>query len=391
MVEAFTLRSNPLIVFGPGKLSTLPQHVARYGSRVLIVKGRGSLSRYSRWEVVERKLRADSADIQFVSIEGEPSPALIDKYASDMKPWQPDLVVALGGGSVLDAGKALSAIIPDEGSVMDYLEGVGRGKVHSGKRLPLIAIPSTSGTGSEATKNAVLTQTGPEGYKKSLRHDNFVPDIALVDPELTLSCPPELTASCGMDTFTQLLESYVSSGASLYTDSLAFEGLRCVRDFLLRVYDQPSDIQARSGMSYAALVSGITLANAGLGLVHGFASSVGGLFDIPHGTVCGTLMGAVTRQTIEKLVSEGDNKVALAKYAAVGRLFVEETGGDDKVYALQLAALIDEWVELLKMPRLATYGVTSGDVSRIAGITEMKSNPVALTQGQLEAILRSRL
>ena len=180
----------------------------------------------------------------------------------------------------MDAGKAISAMLTQEGSVKDYLEGVGH-KHPSGNKVPFFAVPTTSGTGSEATKNAVLSEIGPNGYKKSLRHDHFVPDLAIVDPDLTLSCPPGLTAYSGMDAFTQLLEAYVSTKAHPFTDALCEKALELLSGSLLQAYQDGENIEAREAMSYAAWTSGIVLAQVGLGVVHGFASAVGGMFDNP--------------------------------------------------------------------------------------------------------------
>ena len=228
------------------------------------------------------------------------SPGLIDSVVRESSDKKYDLVVAIGGGSVIDAGKAISAMMYKTDSLTDFLEVVGH-KEHPGTKLPFIAVPTTSGTGSEATKNSVISEVGKEGFKRSLRHDNIVPDIALVDPELTLSCSPEITAASGMDCFTQLTEAYISDKSNQYTDALAIEGLRSVKASLVKSYIDGGDIEARTGMSFAALTSGICLANAGLGVVHGFASSVGGMYNIPHGLVCGTLMAVSNKINVREL------------------------------------------------------------------------------------------
>jgi alcohol dehydrogenase class IV len=301
------------------------------------------------------------------------------------------VVVSIGGGSVLDAGKAISAMYKQEGSATDFLEGVGT-KRPTSKKVPFIAVPTTSGTGSEATKNAVITRIGPEGFKKSLRHDHYVPDLAMVDPELTLNCSPEQTARSGMDAFTQLLESYLSLKATPLTDALAIDALRILRDSLPEAVLHGSEsLDSRSGMSYAALVSGITLANAGLGVVHGFASSIGGYFDIPHGLVCGTLMGVANKVTLRKLLKTHNNPLALDKYARVGKIFTGKSGKSDIYYAEALINLIDAWTGRFGLQKLSAYGVGSNDLRKIAETTSNKNNPVRLTLEEMEEILESRL
>jgi alcohol dehydrogenase class IV len=291
---------------------------------------------------------------------------------------------------VLDAGKAIAAMLKTSGAVKDYLEGVGT-QNPPGSTLPFIALPTTSGTGSEATKNAVLSEVGAQGFKKSLRHNNFVPDIALVDPELTLNCPPSITASSGMDAFTQLLESYVSTKANAMTDALAMSGLERIRKSLRKAYEDSENIAARADVAYASLLSGITLANAGLGVVHGFASSIGGFFQIPHGVVCGSLMGPANHVTLEKLRKEGNKTEVLAKYATVGKLFSKAAGKSEAYYADALITLIEEWTAIMKIPKLSAYGIGQEDVTKIVGATGNKNNPVALDQAELAAVLEARM
>lgn len=289
----------------------------------------------------------------------------------------------------MDTGKAISAMIPVKGHIVDYLEGVGT-KEHPGNKIPFIAVPTTSGTGSEATKNAVISRIGKDGFKKSLRHDNFVPDIALVDPELTLSCPAGLTAASGMDCFTQLTEAYLSVKSNEYTDALALEGLKAVKSSLLRSFTGGSDIEARTGMSFAALTSGICLANAGLGAVHGFASSVGGMFNVPHGIICGTLMAAANEVTVRKLRNTAGYKNALRKYAKLGEIYVDDKLTDDDNYIDGFISYLNEITKRLNLPGLKSSGVEEAALGKICASTEVKNNPVKLDENDLMEILSKR-
>ena len=232
---------------------------------VLVVTGAKSFRSSGRRQSLLNRLRTNSISFFECSLSGEPTVDRIDDLVDAFRGKGVGMVVAIGGGSVIDGGKAVSAMLPVQGSVMDFLEGVGTG-THSGEKVPFVAVPTTAGTGSEATKNAVIRGNGHPLFKKSLRHDNFVPDAAVIDPELMLSCPSDITAACGMDAFTQLLESYVSTKAAPMTDSLAFSGLRYLKEALVPVSTtEGADIHCRAAMAYGALISGITLANAGLG------------------------------------------------------------------------------------------------------------------------------
>ena len=299
------------------------------------------------------------------------------------------MVVAIGGGSVIDAGKAVSAMLPKNETVTHYLEGFQGAGVHDGIKVPFIAVPTTAGTGSEAAKNAVLSQVGPDGFKRSIRHDNFVPDIAIVDPELMVSCPPAVTAACGMDAFVQLLESFVSPNASELTNALALSGLAQVRDCLVAAYQDGKNVAARTGMAYAALMSGITLSHAGLGVVHGFASVLGGFFDIPHGVICGTMIGAATRTNIRYLKDQGGVNPFLEKYARVGamlecREYLPEQRDDHLDF---LVRHMDEWQGVFNLPRLGAFSVGFQDIHRIIQHTENKNNPVKLDKDGIKEIL----
>jgi alcohol dehydrogenase class IV len=299
-------------------------------------------------------------------------------------------VVAIGGGSAIDAGKAISAMLYKSESVTEYLESVGK-KEHPGTKVPFIAMPTTSGTGCETTKNAVISQIGLHGFKKSLRHDVLMPDYAIVDPELTLNCPPDVTAASGMDCFTQLVESYLSVKANPVTDALTLDALKYVKSSLIRSWKWGQDIEARTGMSYAAMLSGICLTNANLGVVHGFASSIGGLFIVPHGVVCGTLMAVSNKITVEKLRKNNDSSVALNKYATLGKLFAET---DDKSNEWYIDYFIDHlyaWTDQLNIKKLGKYGIETKHFHGIIAKTDSKANPVKFSSDDFYKVLEERV
>lgn len=306
-----------------------------------------------------------------------------------------DVVIGVGGGSVLDAAKAIAGLLPHGNSVMDHLEGVGPGLPYTGPATPFIAVPTTAGTGSEATKNAVLGVRGVGGFKKSFRHELLVPRYAVVDPLLLAACPPALIAANGMDALTQLLESYVSSRANPFTDALALSGLQAVRDGLLEWYDQGSSAaEGRSRMAYAALLSGITLAQVGLGSVHGLAAPLGAMFPIPHGVACGTLVAAATETNILALSARSPESQALEKYAHAGRL-LSGARGAARVEAWQLLVqTLAGWTERLELSRLGAYGVRATDLGAVVANcrgSSMKTNPVVLADDEVLALLRQRL
>jgi alcohol dehydrogenase class IV len=390
MVKPFQFSRLPKIYFRKGIFAELPSVIKTFGNRILIVTGESSFLDSAYSQRLFDDLQKRSIEYHLLTISGEPSPEIIDTAVKEYHNERIDLIAGIGGGSVLDAGKAVSAMMYKADSVLAFLEGVGT-REHPGTRLPYIAVPTTSGTGSEATKNAVLSRVGKGGFKRSLRHDNLVPDIALVDPELTLTCPRENTAASGMDCFTQLLESYLSDKAVEYTDALALEGLKAIKTSLLSAYQNVTDIEARTGMSFAALTSGICLANAGLGAVHGFASSIGGMYNIPHGLICGTLMASGNEINVRELRKMDAGQPALEKYALLGRLFSDESGKSDSYYTDRFIQFLHRLTGELNLPGFSEYGVEEKDVDYICSNTDIKNNPVKLTPEDLKDILRPRL
>ena len=390
MVRAFRFAGFPDIIFKNGAIAELPALLAKYGSPVILVTGKGSFINSEAGRKLFQELDITGLKYFHVIVAGEPSPSDIDIPVEEHRGRGIRAVVAIGGGSVLDAGKAISAMLTQPGSVKEYLEGVGS-REHPGTKLPFIAIPTTSGTGSEATKNAVISEIGEKGFKKSLRHDHFIPDIALIDPGLTTACPPELTAASGMDCFTQLTEAFLSDKTSVYTDSLALMGLKEIKTSLPDAYLNGENIEARAGMSLAALNSGICLANAGLGTVHGFASVIGGYYNIPHGLVCGTLMAAANRVNVRELRKSDPESVALAKYTQLGKLFLEEEGKTDAYYIDGFIDVLYSMTSLLGLPGLSEYGLSHDSLKSICEKTGNKNNPVELSIENRMEILGERL
>jgi len=394
-IPRFSIARFPRIEFGAGTLGKLPAIAAGYGKRALLVTGASSLQQSPRWEMLQQELRQAGIRWEHATVSGEPSPGLVDAAVNQYRDLRAEVVIAIGGGSVLDAGKAIAGLLSTGDSVMDYLEGVGPEKPYTGPAVPFIAAPTTAGTGSEATKNAVLSVQGEHGFKKSFRDERLVPEYAVVDPDLLSTCPPAQIAANGMDALTQLMESYVSTRASPMTDALALDGIRAARDSLLPLYENPAAAgDARTGMAYAALLSGITLAQTGLGSVHGLASPLGAFFPIPHGVVCGTLVAAATRVNLEALRTRDSENPALEKYARLAGLLCSKafTGAGSAHDAL--VEQLESWVRELDIPRLGRFGVTSHDCARVVANSRgssMKTNPVVLTDGEVAAILEQRL
>lgn len=391
MKLSFNFARTPRLYFGAGKCSLVPSLAAGFGRRALLITGRAAQTT-PQWTEFRTTLIRDGFSIFEITASGEPTPEFVDETVQTHRGNAVDVVVAWGGGSVLDAGKAVSAMLVQEGSVADYLEGVGTRTLSNGRKTSLIAVPTTAGTGSETTKNAVLSRIGPNGFKKSLRHDNFVPDIALIDPALALTCPPNITAACGMDAFTQLLEAFVSTQASPLSDAVTLSGLEhAVRSLVRAVEHGTEDLDARADMAYAAYLSGIALANAGLGIVHGLASPIGALAPVPHGVACGTLLAAATEATIRKLAASDTGEPGLAKYARVGCLFLEHEPSDAAVACEALIAHLWEWTERLKMPRLGAYRITPDDVPALVAGSGNKNNAIALDPDEVAAVLLRRI
>ncbi len=390
MIDSFQFSSLPEIFFGRGKRNELAAAVKARGNRVLLLTGSSSIHNSGHGEEIISGLKAANLELAHEIIAYEPSPSLIDQIVEKYRSSGIEVVAAVGGGSVMDAGKAVSAMIPVEGSIREYLEGVGE-KKHPGHKIPFIVMPTTSGTGSEMTKNAVISEVGEAGFKKSLRHHNFIPELAIIDPEMMLSCPAKLTAASGMDAFSQLLESYLSTRANVMTDALALQGLKQIKRYLLRAFlEGEQNIEARSGMAVAAMFSGITLAHAGLGLVHGFASPLGGFYHIPHGVACGSLMAPVFATTIDNLLDQPDHP-AIKKLIIISKVFADFKYKQELEYLQAFKEKLIHFTTLLEIPLLSEYGLNEEGVQKVVDCTSHKFHPVTLSNEQMVNVLKARI
>ncbi len=395
-IEPFTIARLPRIVFGAGRIREVPALAASYGRRALLVTGKAALQQSVHWPALLATFKDNGVSWEALAVEDEPSPELIDRAVQTWRTAGIEVVVGIGGGSVLDAAKAVAGLLPRGNSVMDHLEGVGRDLPYTGPATPFVAVPTTAGTGSEATRNAVLSVRGENGFKKSFRHELLVAQYAVVDPELLATCPRPLLAANGMDALTQLIESYVSAKANPVTDALALSGINAFKDGFFAAW-QGEDTEAAAGraaIAYAALLSGITLAQAGLGSVHGLAAPLGAFFPIPHGVACGTLLAAATRINLRALRERAPTHPALAKYAQLGELLSGRRYSYRESAWQALLEALHEWTELLAVPRLTRYGVTAAHVDKLvanARGSSMATNPVVLSDAEIAEIVSARL
>ncbi len=280
------------IIFGPGGLSQVGAEGKKLGSKALIVLGRSAMKKSGALDRLTNLLKENNLEYAiYENIPSDPTVETIDTGTDLARKEKCNLVIALGGGSVLDTGKAISAMVVNvnEGSVADYQEIEGKGRKFQHKPIPFIAIPTTSGTGSEATKNAVITNT-KFSLKKSIRDPMLIPEVALVDPELTLSLSPRITAICGGDALTQCIESYLGKKSQEITDTLALHAIGLIGKSLVKAVKEGKNLEARKDMAMAALLSGLCLSNSGLGAAHALSHPLGVHYKIPHGLSCAVLL-----------------------------------------------------------------------------------------------------
>ena len=374
------------IIFGPGSSAEAAPYARSLGKRVLVVCGR-NIDRVAKLFL---QLEVQGVEVAPFQVSGEPDISLANEGVNLARSRKCDVVIGFGGGSVLDTGKVIAAMLSNPGDLMDYLEVIGRGQKIKHRSAPYIAIPTTAGTGAEVTQNAVLSS--PEHrVKVSMRSPLMLPALAIVDPELTYSAPPDVTASTGLDALTQLIEAFVSTKSNPLTDGICREGITRAARSLKRAYQNGNDREARADMSIASLFSGLALANAGLGAVHGLAGPIGGMFPAPHGVICARLLPFVMEANIRALQLQLPESPQLIRYFEIAKMV---TGN--------YSAKVDdglEWIaklcESLKVPGLSNFGLTPQDfaavIEKSSQASSMKGNPVKLSNEGLTEILRASL
>ena len=381
-MTSFEFATANRIIFGAGKLSGLGDQLKGSVKRLLLVRGRSS-DAISR---VREILSAQGILFNEFEVHGEPTVAMVREGVTFAEGC--DAVIGLGGGSVMDAGKAIAALATNQQDVMDYLEVVGKGQSVTEKPLMYVAIPTTAGTGAEVTRNAVL-DVPEHGVKVSLRSPMMLPSLAIVDPELTYSLPPEITAASGLDALTQLIEPFVSAKANPMTDAICREGMAYAAKSLQRAYHSGADKEAREGMALASLFGGLALANAALGAVHGFAGPLGGMLHAPHGAICAKLLPLVMEANIKTMQSE--NHAGLARYEEVARIVT----GNQTATVDDGVKWVSDLVSELKIPSLSSHGMTETHipeaVQKTLNASSYKGNPLPLNEQILSEILTKAL
>jgi alcohol dehydrogenase class IV len=370
------------IIFGSHVLEEVPPIAGDMGHRVFVVTGRT----LERAAPLLEQLDAEGLRTVTFSVAGEPTTATVLEGVQQARQAGSDLVIGIGGGSVLDTGKAIAALLTNSGNVLDYLEIVGRGKEILQAPAPYIAIPTTAGTGAEVTRNAVIGS--PEhGVKVSMRSPLMLPRLAVIDPLLTLSVPPPVTAFTGLDALTQLMEAFVSKNANPLTDGICREGMGRAARSLPKAFQDGHDQAAREEMAVASLFGGLALANAKLGAVHGFAGPLGGMFAAPHGALCGLLLPHVMAANVHALKTRAPGSPALARYEEVAQILT----GVPTARTADGVSWVEELCATLEVPRLSEFDLKEKDfkgvVAKVREASSTKGNPIVLTDDELTQVL----
>jgi alcohol dehydrogenase class IV len=374
------------IIFGAGAINEVAPLATEMGQRAFVVTGYN----VDRAASLIKAFENQNIMVTQFSVTGEPTTQTALSAVQKARGAKADLVVAIGGGSVIDTGKVVAALLTNSGELMDYLEVIGKGKSLVNNCAPFIAIPTTAGTGAEVTRNSVLGSP-QHRVKVSMRSPLMLPRLAVVDPKLTYSMPPNITASTGLDAFTQLLEAFVSNQANPMTDGICREGLNCASKALQRAYEHGDDVSAREDMCVASLFGGLALANVKLGAVHGIAGPFGGMYSAAHGAICARLLPYIMEANITALHLRAPDSPILTRYNEVAQILRQKitATAEDGI------AWVKDICEKLDTPPLSQYGLKTSDfdvvVKKSQKASSMQGNPIKLTDEELVEVLRKAM
>lgn len=372
------------IIFEQGAALRVPSIAREFGNNALLVTGENT----GRIEKYIRPLQKE-ANVSVFKVPAEPTTLLINKGVQLARSNSCNVVIGFGGGSAIDSAKAIAALVPNTGEILDFLEVIGKGKPLHEKPLPCIAVPTTSGTGAEVTKNAVI-KSPDHNVKVSLRSDLMFPDVAVVDPLLAQTMPPEITASTGVDALTHLLETFVSRQSNPFIDLFCTEGMKRISRSLENAYNAGNNVQAREDLAMASMLGGMALANVKLGAVHGFAGPLGGMFSMPHGAICASLLPAVMEENLAACSEINDRKI-LKKYDNLAKILTN----DSKAIAADGVNWVQNLIRKLNIQGLSKFGLKESDfeelVVKAKVASSMKGNPVLLGDRRLRTILEKSI
>jgi len=383
-MPSFEFATANRIIFGVGKINELERILGGRAKRLLLVCGHSA----DAIPHVREILSVQGIQFDEFHVHGEPTVEVVREGTRAAHGC--DMIIGLGGGSIMDAGKAIASLATNHGDVFDYLEVIGRGQALTERPLPYVAIPTTAGTGTEVTRNAVI-ESPAHGVKVSLRSPLMLPEIALVDPELTYSLPPAITASSGLDALTQLIEPFVSVKSNPMTDAVCREGIRHAANSLRRAYHNGADASAREGMALASLFGGMALANAALGAVHGFAGPLGGMLHAPHGSICARLLPLVMEANLKALQSHHAGHIAIERFVEIAQILT----GNLNASAQDGVKWVSDLVSELNIPSLSSLGMNASQIPEVVEKTlkssSYKGNPIPLSEEELREILERAL
>ncbi|MBP0015816.1 MAG: iron-containing alcohol dehydrogenase [Roseofilum sp. SBFL] len=392
-MKAFSFSKVPPIYFGAGQVRELSSLITQFqGNRVLLITGANSLQASGKLDEIKTNLSQSAGEVYHTICDREPTDSLIDGICAEIRDLSIDTIVSIGGGSVIDVGKAIACGIPPESSAIDHIQTLIANRYLTHPKIPLIAIPTTSGSGNEVTPKIAIDRVGIRGTKTFFTHPQFIPDAVILDPELSISCPSDLTATCGLVTLSHLIEAEFALHTSALTEAIIWSGLESLKDNLLLACAVGASSQAvRGKMAYASCASGISQANSSIGLLQSLSITLSSFCPIPYRIACSTLAGSALRVSLKALRTRYAQNPILVKLAKVGELFDGRTQQSPNYYCDALVNIIEAWVQILPIPRLGQYGISAQDLPPVVEKTLDYCPDLDLHRNEIYSILQDRL